>query len=207
MEGNHTVFVIDGDPNSLRSTLSLLESNGLKVETYRTGVEFLDDYDPDTPGCLVLDVHIPGMSGLVLQERLVATGRRPSIIFMTWKGDVPTCVRAMKLGAFDFLEKPVNDQKFVRSVREAVDQDVKRCRLERQQRETKLRLDRLSAREREVMSRLIKGEPAKGIAAELGITQKTALKHRARVLRKLEVKSEAELVRHYVHGRFSSSHR
>jgi FixJ family two-component response regulator len=108
----------------------------------------------------------------------------------------------MKLGAVDFLEKPVNDHELLSLIRAAFDQDAKRCVLERQRRETRFRLDRLTAREREVMSRLMKGKPAKAIAAELGIAQKTAMRHRARVLQKLNVASEAELVRRFVDGAF-----
>jgi FixJ family two-component response regulator len=126
MEGNRTVFVIDDDPGALRSAQQLLESDGLRVKTYRTGAEFLDKYDPDHPGCLVLDTHLPGMSGLDLQETLVGGGRCPPIIFVTDDGDVPSCLRAMKLGAVDFLEKPVNDQELVSLVHTAIDEDLQR---------------------------------------------------------------------------------
>ena len=198
MEGNPTVFLIDSNPVALRAMRRLLESDGLKVETYWTAAEFLDKYDPDRSGCLVLDVHLPGMGGLDLQERLVGGGRCLPIIFVTDGGDVPACVRAMKLGALDFLEKPVNDQEFVNLVRKAIDQDTQRCLSERQRREMRFRLARLTPREREVMGGLMKGKRVKGIAAELGIAQKTALGHRARMLQKLNVKSETELVRRFV---------
>ena len=197
MEAHSTVFMIDDAQAALRSEQRLLESDGLKVETYRTASEFLDQYDPDRSGCLILDVHIRGMSGLVLQERLVARGRCLPIIFVTDCHDVPTCVRAMKLGAHDFLLKPVNAQELVSLVHKAIEQDVQRCLLERQRRETRSRVNRLTPREREVMSGLMNGKTAKGIATELGITQKTALRHRARVLQKLGVKSETELVRRF----------
>jgi len=195
VEDNSTVFLIDSNPVALRAMRRLLGSDGLNVETYWTAAEFLDEYDPDRSGCLVLDVHLPGMGGLDLQERLVSGGRCLPIIFVTDGGDVPTCVRAMKLGAVDFLEKPVNDQKLLSLIRAAIDQDAQRCLLERQRRETRSRLDRLTPREREVMSELLKGKSAKGIATDLGIAAKTVFRHRARVLQKLRVESEIELMR------------
>ena len=195
--GKPTVHVIDSDPVSRRSIRRLLESDGLRVESSRTATEFLDKYDPEGHGCLVLEAHMPGMSGLDLQERLVAGGRCLSIIFVTDSGDVPTCVRAMKLGAVDFLEKPVNEQELLSLIRAAIDEDRRRCLLDRQRRETRLRLDRLTPREREVMAHMMKGKPAKRIAAELGIAHATALTHRVRVLQKLNVRSETELVRRF----------
>lgn len=198
MKSEPTVFVVDDDPGALQSAQWLLESDGLNVETYSTVAAFLGAYDPDRPSCLVLDVQMPSTGGLELQERLIASGTCPPIIFVTGSGDVPTSVCAMKQGAFDFLEKPVNGENLVSLVRKAIEQDVRRCQLDRQRRETQSRLDRLTPREREVMSALLQGKPAKGIAAELGIAQKTALRHRARVLQKLDVRSDTELVRRFV---------
>jgi len=197
METNPTVFVIDDNPGALRSAQWLLESYGLNVETYWTTAEFLDSYDPDRPGCLVLDVHMPGMGGLELQERLIASGTCPPIIFVTGGGEVPTSVRAMRLGAVDFLEKPVNGEELVSLVREAIAKDERRCHLDRQRREVESRVDRLTMREREVMNGLLQGKPAKAVAADLGIAHKTTLKHRTRVLRKLDARSEAELLRRF----------
>lgn len=193
-----TVFVVDDDPGALRSMRWLLESAGLEVETHRNANDFLDQYDDERPGCLVLDVCMPGMDGLTLQETLLTRGVCLPIIYVTGFGDVPTSVRAMKLGAVDFLEKPVNDEELVSLVRGAIEQDVQRHALENGQREIRTRIKRLTPREREVMSGLLEGKPSKGIAAELSIGIKTALRHRARVLQKLDVQSEAELVRRFV---------
>ena len=198
MRAETTVFVVDDDPGALRSMRWLLESAGLEVETHRNANEFLDQYDDERPGCLVLDVCMPGMDGLTLQETLLTRGVYLPIIYVTGFGDVPTSVRAMKLGAVDFLEKPVNDEELVSLVRRAIEQDVQRHALENGQREIRSRIKRLTPREREVMSGLLEGKPSKGIAAELCIGTKTALRHRARVLQKLGVQSEAELVRRFV---------
>lgn len=176
----------------------LLESDGLEVETHRTATEFLDEYDHERPGCLVLDVRMQGMNGLQLQEKLVADGDCLPIIFVTGYGDVPTSVQAMKRGAVDFLEKPIADQGFVTRVHEAIDIDLQRRHMERQRRELRSRIERLTPREREVMRGLLEGKAAKKIAAELGISVKTALRHRSRVLQKMRVQSDAELVRPFL---------
>lgn len=198
METQATVFVVDDDPGALRSMQWLLESDGLRVETHRSATEFLDKYDPARPGCLVLDVHMQGMNGLELQEKLVADGECPPIIFVTGQGDVRTSVRAMKWGAVDFLEKPITDRMLVRLVHEAIDKDLQRRRIESRQREMRSRIARLTPREREVMHALLDGKPAKRIAIELGISIKTALRHRSRILQKLRVHSVAELVRQFL---------
>lgn len=198
MEAHATVFVVDDDPGVRRSMRWLLESDGLEVETHGTATEFLDEYDPERAGCLVLDVRMRGMDGLQLQEKLVAGGQCLPIIFVTGHGDVPTSVRAMKRGAVDFLEKPVTDGGFLELVHEAIDMDLQRRRMESQQREIRSRIDRLTPREREVMQRLLEGKPTKKIAADLDISAKTALRHRSRVLQKMRVQTEAELVRQFL---------
>jgi len=173
----------------------LLESVGLDVQTYETATEFLDEYDLERPGCLVLDMRMPDMDGLQLQERLVAHGECLPIIFLTGCGDVPTSVRAIKGGAIDFLEKPIDSEAFLKLVHQAIDADQQRRQMESQRQEIQSRLERLTPRERDVMHGMLTGAPMKGIAADLSISTKTALKHRSRVLRKLKVQSEAELVR------------
>jgi two-component system response regulator TtrR len=198
VESEATVFVVDDDPGVRRSMRWLLESDGLEVETHRTATEFLDEYDPERPGCLVLDVRMKEMNGLELQEKLVADGDCLPIIFVTGYGDVPTSVQAMKRGAVDFLEKPIADQGFVTRVHEAIDMDLRRRSMERQRRELLSRIKRLTPREREVMQGLLEGKPSKRIAAELGISVKTALRHRSRVLQKLRVQCDTELIRRFL---------
>jgi len=198
VEAEATVFVVDDDPGARRSMRWLLESDGLEVETHRTATEFLDEYDHERPGCLVLDVRMQGMTGLQLQEKLAADGECLPIIFVTGYGDVPTSVQAMKRGAVDFLEKPIADQGFVRRVHEAIDIDLQRRSTERQRRELRSRIKRLTPREREVMQGMLEGKPSKRIAADLGISTKTVLRHRSRVLQKLRVQSDAELIRRFL---------
>jgi len=195
MGAEATVFVVDDDPGVLKSMRWLLESYGLEVKTYESAEDLLDDNDPDRPGCLILDLCMPGMNGLQLQERLVEGGVRVPIVFVTGHGDVAASVRAMKLGAVDFLEKPVNDEELLDRVHDAIGKDLERCRLEREQGKIRSRLDTLTARQREVMRMLIDGIPPKRIAANLGISNQTAAKHRTQVLNKLDVHSETELVR------------
>jgi len=195
MKTEGTVFVVDDDPGVQRSIRWLLESDGLDVQTHDTATDFLDEYDPERPGCLVLDMRMPGMDGLQLQERLVADGECPPIIFVTGYGDVPTSVRAMKRGAVDFLEKPITEKVFLKLVHQAIDRDLRRHRMEDRRREIRSRIERLTPREREVMRGLLEGIPTKRIAADLGISVKTASKHRSRVFQKLRVESAAELVR------------
>jgi len=173
----------------------VLESDGLDVQTHETATEFLDEYDPERPGCLVLDLRMPGMDGLQLQEELVAHGECLPIIFVTGYGDVPKSVRAMKGGAVDFLEKPIANNRLLKIVHQAIDSDLGRRRVQSQRREVRSRIERLTPRECEVMHGLVEGMPTKRIAANLGITAKTILKHRSRILQKLRVQSEAELVR------------
>jgi FixJ family two-component response regulator len=146
----------------------------------------------------VLDVRMPGVDGLQLQDMLVTKGERLPIIFVTGCGEVPTTVQAMKRGAFDFLEKPVADRTFLGRVHQAIDKDLQRRRMESRQREIRSRIERLTPREREVMHWLLEGKPAKRIAADLDIGTKTVLRHRSRVLEKLRVGSEAELIRQFL---------
>jgi FixJ family two-component response regulator len=189
-----TVFVVDDDLGALRSMRWLLESEGLRVETFSSSRDFLAGYHLDRPHCLVLDLRMPEMDGLELQERLASQGSDPPIIFVSGHGDLPQCARAMRQGAVDFLEKPVDDEVFLSRVQHAIDADRRR-RLEPSHTDVKARLDRLTPREREVKEMLHMGKSIKVIAAELSISFQTAAKHRARVLDKLEVENEAELVR------------
>ena len=195
MTSDPTVFVVDDDPAMRQSLRWLLQSVGLAVETYPTAEAFLATVDGARPGCLVLDVRMPGMSGLHLQEELKNRGIMLPIIVITGYAEVPTAVRALKAGAIDFIEKPFSDQLLVESVRHAIGLDQRARVTETERTEIAARLALLSAREREVMERVTDGKPNKVIAAELGIGEKTVEVHRANVMRKLSVNSVAALIR------------
>jgi FixJ family two-component response regulator len=189
------VFVVDDDPSVRTSLKRLIRSAGFTVESFASAQEFLGRPRTDIPGCLVLDIHMPGASGLDLQEELAAAGLNLPVIFLTGYGTVPASVRAMKAGAFDFLEKPVDDRALVGAIHHAVERN-RRARLEDAElREIERRVDSLSPREREVLSLLLTGMLNKQIASELGTTEKTIKVHRGRVMEKMQAGSMAELVR------------
>lgn len=189
-----TVFVVDNDP-AVRKALSwLIESVDLQVETYASALEFLDRYDSEKPGCLVLDVRMPGMSGLELQEKLHEMGIEIPVILVSGYADVPMAVRAMKNGAIYFLEKPVSDQILLDLIQQAISQDA-RQREERKARErVNDRVGSLTPREREVMQFVIAGKTSRQIGSQLGVTQKTVEAHRANIMKKMGVHSVPELV-------------
>jgi FixJ family two-component response regulator len=189
------VFLVDDDAAALKSLRWLLESAQLRVEAYSSPFELLDAYDPQVPGCLVIDFRMPGMNGLELQQALMERGCQHPVIFITGYGDVPTCSRAYRQGAFDFIEKPVNDEAIVDLVSRALAEDTRR-RAERSARPDITRLlERLTPREREVLDLLVDGRTVKQIAAELGVGFPTAARHRSRVLEKMRVANDVELVR------------
>ena len=190
-----TVFVVDDDPAVLKSLSRLLRSARLDVVTFSSPREFLERHDPCALGCLVLDVAMPGLNGLELQEALTAKGSELPIIFLTGHGDIPMSVQAMKRGAVDFLTKPVNDDDLLKAIHVAIEKD----RLQRQARaevaEIQQRLATLTPREREVLEHVIAGQLNKQTAADLGTVEKTIKVHRARVMEKMKAQSVAELVR------------
>ncbi len=190
-----TVFVVDDDDGVRRGLSLLLSSVGLKVETFPGAQEFLHAFDPARPGCLVLDVRMPGMSGLELQERLKAEHIDIPIIILTGHGDVPMAVRAVQTGAVDFIEKPFREQMLLDRIQQAMAQDgenrAKFARLEA----SKERLSRLTEREREVLKLVVAGRHNKTIAEELGVTVKTIEFHRSKIMEKTNAVSVAELVR------------
>ena len=190
------VFLIDNDA-SLRAALKeLFESVGLHVELFASGGSFLENRNPNTTSsCLVLDVRLPGMSGLKVQEELARAGVNMPIIFLTGHGDIPMAVRAIKAGAVDFLTKPLRNQDLLDAVFTALDQDRAR-RIEEQSSSTlRENFDSLSARERDVVAGVTAGRLNKQIAADLGVSEVTVKVHRAKAMRKLRVKSVQELVR------------
>lgn len=189
------VFVVDDDQAMRNSLKWLIESVGMQVETYASASEFIDSYYPGRAGCLLLDVRMPGMSGLELQAYLSRQEIRIPIVIITGHGDVSMAVRAMKAGAVDFIEKPFNDQALLDSIRNALDFDEQQRSLQAQRAEIAARLAQLTPREHEVMEMVTDGRSNKEIAAELGVSAKTVEAHRARVMDKMQADSLAELVR------------
>ncbi|MGF7159547.1 FixJ family two-component response regulator [Rhodoligotrophos appendicifer] len=189
------VLVVDDDEAIREALCDLLKSVGTDAMCFASTREMLDAKVPDRPGCIVLDVRLPGGSGLDLQAQLTKQGNRMPIVFMTGHGDIPMTVRAMKAGASDFLTKPFRDQDMLDAVAAAIDKDVAR-RLEMQAAEqAKLLADTLTAREKDVMAAVVRGLMNKQIAGELGISEITVKLHRGNVMRKMQVRSVADLVR------------
>jgi len=190
-----TVFVVDDDPDLCDSLRYLIESDGLKAETYGSAQGFLDAYDPQRPGVLVLDVRMPGMNGLDLQQHLIDQGYEMVVIILTAHGDIPMAVRAVKAGALEFLQKPVNDQILLDSIRKAIRLDAQNRRQRQHKDEILRRLARLTPREQEVMDLVVAGKANKQIAHELSVSEKTVEVHRKRLMKKVQVGSAIELVR------------
>ena len=188
-----TVFVVDDDAAIRKAVSRLLRSAGFAVAAFASPSEFLAQYNPAMPGCLVLDIAMPGFSGLRLQTTLGETGSTVPIIFLTGHADVPKSVQAMKYGAFDFLTKPVDGKDLLAAVRAAIEKDSAARREQAKRSEIHERLDTLTPREREVLEHVVAGKLNKQIAADLGITEATVKMHRARVMTKMKVQSVAEL--------------
>jgi RNA polymerase sigma factor (sigma-70 family) len=194
-EAEATVFIVDDDAPLRESLRNLIRSVGLRVELFASAQEFLQSQQPDTPSCLVLDVRMPGLSGLDLQKQTSEAGLEIPIIFITGHGDVPMTVRAMKAGAVEFLTKPFRDQDLL----DAIQQALERSRNAREQRaatkELRQRFASLTPREREVMERVVAGLLNKQIGAELGTSETTVKIHRHQVMEKMGAGSLPELVR------------
>jgi FixJ family two-component response regulator len=189
------VFVVDDDLSVRKAIARLVRSVGLDVDTFASAQAFLARPLPDRPACVVLDLRMPGQSGLELQEALRLSGREIPIVFVTGHGDVPSSVRAMKAGAVDFLEKPFSDQALLDTVQRALERD-ERSRAGRAERErVQRRVDSLTPREREVLALVVAGRLNKQIAAALGAAEKTVKGHRGRMMQKMQAGSVADLVR------------
>ena len=194
-ERSPVVFIVDDD-EAVRSSLRLLlKSVGLVPAALGSAGEFLDKYDPAQPGCLVLDVRMPKISGLELQEKLNLQGAVIPVIFITGHGDVPMAVEAMQAGAFDFLQKPFRDQDLIDRIQRALERDSTNRAALNERSLIRERLDSLTPREREVLALVTSGKPNKIMAADLGVSQRTVEIHRARVMEKMGASSLAQLVR------------
>ena len=190
-----TVYIVDDDSGVRSSIRVLMKSMGLAATPFPSAREFLDAYHPNSPGCLVLDIRMPGMSGLELQETLNERGAVIPVIFITGHGDISMAVEAMRHGAFDFLQKPFRDQELIDRVQRAMLKDQEYRHLLSQKEGIVARLQSLTPREREVLDLLVKGNANKRMAAELGLSQRTVEIHRAHVMEKMGVRSLAQLVR------------
>ena len=199
-----TVYVIDDDESVQRALTRLIRSAGYEVISFSSADEFLQRRPADSPSCLVLDINMPGLTGMDLQDALVSAGLTLPIIFITGQADVPVTVKAMKRGALDFLLKPFQDVDLLAVIRQAIEKDIRQRKEAEEHSEIENRKNTLTHREKEVFELVITGMLNKQIAAELGTSEKTIKVHRARVMEKMKANSLAELVQ--FGERFKHSH-
>ena len=190
-----TVYVVDDDEAVRSSLRMLIRSVGLQARAFGLATEFLETYDPDLPGCVVLDVRMPGMSGLEMQQELNRRGATIPVVFITGHGDVPMAVEAMQAGAVDFIQKPFRDQDLLDRINQALEKDAGSRRMLAERNMIRKRLESLTPREREVLDLVVAGKANKVIAGDLNLSQRTVEIHRARVMEKMEAHSLAHLVR------------
>ena len=194
-EYSPTVFLVDDD-EAVRDSLGLLmKSVALQSQSFASADEFLANYDPDCPGCLVLDIRMPGMSGMELQQKLIEMRAILPIIFITGHGDIPMAVEAMQRGAIDFIPKPFRDHELLNRINKALDDDRKNRESLLELDEVEKRLEKLTPREKQVLELVVQGKANKVIAGDLGVSQRTVEIHRARVMGKMEARSLPQLVR------------
>ncbi len=195
MTTEKTVYVVDDDEAVRRFLRGLIGSIGLEVKTYASAQEFLDAYEAGSPGCLLLDIRMPGMSGLELQAELRRRAIDLPVIILTGHGDVKVAVHAMKLGAVDFIEKPFNNDLLLQGIQNAVADSLRSGNIRVRRDEISRRIGTLTTRERQVLRIVVAGETNKGVGRLLGISEKTVEIHRAKVMEKMQAKSLAELVK------------
>ena len=189
------VFLVDDDVGVLKALSRLLRAKGYEIRSYASPQEFLAQHDATVPGCAVLDVAMPGLDGLALQQSLTAGDSHRPVIFLTGKGDIPTSVRAMKAGAVDFLTKPVNDEDLLGAIAQAEEQDMRSRQSRAELASIQAKVTTLTPREREVLTHVVAGRLNKQIAGDLGTVVKTIKVHRSRMMEKLGVRTVADLVR------------
>lgn len=190
-----TVYIVDDDENIRKSLAQLFEAVGYNFEIFSSSQDFLDSYDSTKPGCLVLDIRMPGMSGLGLQEKLAKYRDTLPIIFITGHGDVTTAIEAFKGGATDFIEKPFNDQKLLDSIDKSIETSLKNYRNHVEVADIQKRMDALTPREREILKGVVDGKTNKMIALEFEISPKTVDFHRCNIMEKMGVNSAVQLTR------------
>jgi FixJ family two-component response regulator len=195
MNNESVVYLVDDDDGVLKSMGRLLQVEGFEVRAFQSAQAFLCEHDPDAPGCVVLDMRLPDLGGLALQQALLAASCERPVVFMTGFGDVADSVQAMKAGAVDFLTKPCDDEDLLRAVRGAMERDEQARRVRSELDRIQGRLDTLTPREHEVLLQVVDGRLNKQIAADLGIAEKTIKVHRARAMEKMGASSLADLVR------------
>lgn len=195
------IFVVDDDPDIRASLKRLFEAVRLPVELFDSAEQFLQAGHATSPGCLLLDVRMPGMGGLQLLKHLQSVSGHPAVILLTGHGDIPMVLQALKSGALDFIEKPANHQRLLESVNKGLVHDRERRAQERERRQFQTSIEALSARERQVLERMVGGASNKTIAQELGISDRTLEKHRAQIMQKMGARSLTDLIRAAVlHG-------
>ena len=195
MNSDKSVFVVDDDPGARESVAALVKSRGLQVLTFGSAEDFLEAYNPSQRGCLVVDVRMPGMSGLELQERLASMGSTLPVIIITGHADVPMAVRAMHAGAVTFLEKPTAEQELLANIEKALEHENRVQKEQAMRAEVETRLATLTPAEKEVLEKLLAGKPNKVIASELDLGLRTVELRRSNVMKKMQCDSLAELVR------------
>jgi FixJ family two-component response regulator len=194
-ESNAIVAIVDDDPSAREGLQSLIESAGWRAETFASAQEFLARPGAEAPSCLVLDLQLPGLSGLDLQKRMAEVGLKVPVVFLTGHGNIPTSVQAMKAGAVEFLTKPFDEEELLQAIQEAIERDRHTRQQHAEMRELRERYESLTAREQQVMQQVVSGLLNKQIAAELNITEFTVKIHRGHVMRKMRADSLADLVR------------
>ena len=192
---NTAIAIVDDDPSAREGLSSLIRSAGMRVETFTSAQEFLVSPGVEAISCLVLDLQLPGLSGLDLQKRMAEVGLQIPIVFLTGHGNIPASVQAMKAGAVEFLTKPFDEQDLLQAIQEAVERDRQNRRQHAEMRALESRFETLTAREQEVMQQVVSGLLNKQVAAELNITEYTVKNQRGRVIRKMHADSLADLVR------------